>query len=267
MTSQDLEVFLSAAFIALVLLAWVVIALSMLTRRQKINGANARKCDRLKALARFDEGRKKMATKKKTPAVEPVQEPDSARPTYTEQAVRYATAPVPEKKNSISKKENQEMSKSETETTVDSKVETIEKTYKLFDFATLKFVDVPVTAEFTPAADYAEAMNRLQGQEDVILEALNNALREQAKAGMRTEALKKGLPKNIVLKYAASFRIMPQFANMVTKEKGQKGWTEEYGKQTDAVLEYMGSSEFMVNSIRKSAESASASEMESDATE
>lgn len=143
-------------------------------------------------------------------------------------------------------------------------VEKITKKYKYFDLSDFQLKTKEVEVSFTPAKDYAEAVSRLGNDQTLLTKALNGALRDLELNKARKEVLSLGAPKKTVLDFVKPFRAVPPYSTMVTKEKGQSGWKEEYAKQTQELIKQVASNEFMLNAIRAAAEVSSDDDSDED---
>lgn len=165
-----------------------------------------------------------------------------------------------------SKKGTMKMSKEQNAATTEtnSNAEMITKKYKYFDLSDFQLKSKEVKVSFTPAKDYAEAVSRLGNDQALLTKALNSALRDQELSKARKEVLSLGAPKKVVLDFVKPFRAVPPYSTMVTKEKGDSGWKEEYAKQTQELIKQVASNEFMLNAIRAAAEVSSDDDSDED---
>lgn len=164
----------------------------------------------------------------------------------------------------VSKKGTMKMSTEPTKEETPANAEEITKKYKYFDLSDFQLKSKEVKVQFTPAKDYAEAVSRLGNDQALLTKALNSALRDQELNKARKEVLSLGAPKKTVLDFVKPFRAVPPYSTMVTKEKGQSGWKEEYAKQTQELIKQVASNEFMLNAIRAAAEVASDDDSDED---
>lgn len=160
------------------------------------------------------------------------------------------------------------MSKSETETKMPetSNVKNIKATLRGFDLSNLKPVQKEIEVSFTPAATPQDAIARLGNDPVKILAVLNDALESKTVAEAKTSALPSGFAsKKTVLDFVKNLRMVPTFASLVKKEKGQAGWKEEYNAQTDAILSQIVNVQFMMDNLRAIAAVAPADDSEDEA--
>jgi hypothetical protein len=152
-------------------------------------------------------------------------------------------------------KEGKKMSKTQ-ETAAPAAYE-IKKNVKVFDLATFKSEKVEVKTQFTPAPDYKSALERVQtlpNAETIIVSAFNSILERAALNAAKTSALGPDkVSRKVVLDFVNAFRMRPDIAAIVTLEKGQPGWKEQYNRQTDTLLEKVAANPFMLDSIRQTA--------------
>lgn len=139
----------------------------------------------------------------------------------------------------------------------------IKKTFKFFDENfTSQSKDIEV--KFVPATTYAEALQRLN-DEKTATAALNVALENLAVAEERKKVVGSlGLSKKAVLDFIKPFRGVPKYAALVTTEKGDAGWKDQYNKQTDAILADCKGNEFVMMNIRAAAQNASDDDTDED---
>jgi hypothetical protein len=143
------------------------------------------------------------------------------------------------------------MSQTETVNTVE-----ITKTYKYFDLAELADKSEEVKIQFNPAASVADAMSRVGNEEAEVLKALNSYLREKALDAAAQTVKEKGPSKKVFLDFCKSFRLIHPFKPMVSVEKGENGWKEQYKAQTKSIGEFIKSNETLLNGLRQLAATA-----------
>lgn len=131
----------------------------------------------------------------------------------------------------------------------------IEKTYKYFDFDTFEEKEEKVSVSFTPASDYAEAVNRVNNDSTVILTALNAYLQRAALRESRQDVAKKGANKKIVLDVIRSMRNLSPWDEI-----------EPRAEQTKALLAMVRSNPVLVESIKKTSLKAAESDTDTDDT-
>lgn len=172
---------------------------------------------------------------------------------------------VPNVPNSNLKKEGTKMSKEETkkDETVTTPQE-IEKTYKYFDLTDFELKEKTVKVNWTPAASYQEAVERLGNDQKILLDALNDAIKGVALSEKRKEVLSLGAPKKVALDFIKPFRMIPPYSSMVTDERGKGKWKDQYTSQTKALLKDVAGNEFMLNAIRAAAATSSDEDDNSD---
>jgi len=158
---------------------------------------------------------------------------------------------APQSRKGAKMKGKKTMSKNQVTETANDTTKKLESSIKGYNLETLDLEDVPVKAEIEPAKDVPSAMERLGKDEDFILSVLNSALEAKAISEAREKAFgSKYVPKQSVLKYINSYRNSPQYAKMVTKERGDSGWKEQYAEQTKAILRDVKDVPFIMNAIR-----------------
>lgn len=121
-----------------------------------------------------------------------------------------------------------------------------EKKYKYFDLDTFESKEETVPYEFTPAVTIEDAHARINGDDSIILKAINAYLKAQLFASLENAVVSKGGRRSAVLSACKPFRSFPPFNNPAlypdTKE-GRKA-------QTDAILSMLKTNEAIINSIK-----------------
>lgn len=97
----------------------------------------------------------------------------------------------------------------------------VEKTYVYFDKETLEQKDEKVKITFTPAATLDEAMNRVGGDQETILKALNAFAQRNEFRNAKAEVLKKGINTKILMGVLRPFRAMPPYNALDKNRKEQ----------------------------------------------
>ena len=97
--------------------------------------------------------------------------------------------------------------------------ETIKIEGSYFDLDAFEEKSESTEIEFLPAADLADAMERVGNDADRVVELINSALRAQAVNAAKREISAKGVGKQLVYKVARGFYELPQFAGMSLAEK------------------------------------------------
>lgn len=150
--------------------------------------------------------------------------------------------------------ENKPMSTSETvNKVVEAVKELITKSFNFINLDTLKNEKMEIKdIEFVPATETKDAFARLGNDDKTLLSLMNSELRnrtisEAKKAKLPTNAV----PKKIALDFIKNFRVSPTFSGLVTLEKGQEGWKEQYNAQTDAIFTQIRQVPFMMDELKK----------------
>lgn len=159
-----------------------------------------------------------------------------------------------------SKTEKPKMSANEV---VAAAAETIKKSFKFFNLSNLKLEAKDIEVTFTPATEIPVAVERLGNDSKLVLSILNDALREKTVQDAKKNAAPEGVAsKKTVLDFIKSFRMSPTFATIVTTEKGDAGWKDQYNKQTDAILSQILQVPFMMDQLKAIAANAPLDEKE-----
>lgn len=115
----------------------------------------------------------------------------------------------------------------------------VEKTYKYFDLATFDEIEEKAEVTFTPAADYAEALSRVNNDQAIVTKALNAYLQRAAFTEKRREIGSKGASRKVVLSVIKPFRSLPPWDAI-----------EDRKEQTKKLLEMVKASPIIVESIK-----------------
>lgn len=116
----------------------------------------------------------------------------------------------------------------------------VEKTYKYFNLATFEEVEEKAEVTFTPAADYAEALARVNNDQAIVTRALNAFLQRAAFTEKRREIGAKGASRKIVLSVIKPFRNLPPWEAI-----------EDRKEQTKKLLEMVKDSPIIVEAIKQ----------------
>src|SRR6266850_957653 len=129
--------------------------------------------------------------------------------------------------------------------------QTITRKYSYYD-DNFVLVEKEVKFDFVPAASLQEALQRLNGEEKTAVAALNTAIQRKAGYDARNAAIGTGgvISKKAFLDFVKPYRNASPFKEMVTKNKGDDGWKDEYRAQTKALAEQVKSVPFMVAAIK-----------------
>lgn len=117
----------------------------------------------------------------------------------------------------------------------------ITKTYKFFS-EDLTYQERTVNVDFVPAADYQSAVERLGSNAEVILAALNSALKEKALSDARAEVKASGISTKAVMTFIRPFREVPPYSGIKDRQK-----------QTEAILAKVKETPFMLDAIKAAA--------------
>lgn len=128
--------------------------------------------------------------------------------------------------------------------------ETIKRKVNYLD-DNFEFQSKEITFDFVPAVKIDEAMARLNGDEKTIVAALNTAIQRKAGSDARVAQFPTGtISKKAFLDFVKPYRNATPFKEMVTLNKGEKGWKEQYAAQTKALAEQVKTVSFMVAAIK-----------------
>lgn len=116
---------------------------------------------------------------------------------------------------------------------------TVEKTYKYFDLETFEPQTETVKVEYPICGTLAEAHEAINGEDKIIIDAINAYLRSQKLTEAEMAVVTKGGSKSSVLAAAKPFRGMPPFNKI-----------EDRKLQTKAILDVIKQSPALVNSIK-----------------
>ena len=130
----------------------------------------------------------------------------------------------------------------------------IKKTYKYFDLASFTEVKEEVEIPFVPAADFNEAVQRLDGAADKILKALNDALQRMAFSDARKSIATKGASKKVVFDLIRPMRNMEPWAS-----------TKDRKEQTKMLLDLVRSTPQLMESVRVTSLKAAEADDDDDA--
>ena len=152
--------------------------------------------------------------------------------------------------------------KPENEVKAETEKVEVTKEYEFFDSnLELKTVKVPVVYEtFTENAKPESVMAKLNAI-NRWNDAANYLIRNEAlKLAKATAGVSGGINREVLMNFIKPYREIPEFAAMISVSDKRKASSEEWNKQTNAILSQVKLSEFMMNSIRKA--SAKANETE-----
>lgn len=151
----------------------------------------------------------------------------------------------------------------------------LEKTYKYFDLESFESKSETVVDEFVPATNLAEVNERINGDEAILIAAMNAYLKAQKLAEMEKSVASKGGKKSVVFQVIRPFRAMPPF-NVIGATKDAKGqWVKDKegniiisdrAAQTKAILEMVKKNPDMIESIKAASLEAPAEGEESEDT-
>lgn len=132
----------------------------------------------------------------------------------------------------------------------------VSKKYKFFD-SEFKLQTKEVEVAFTPAKDLAEATQRVNGDQSVMLKALNAHLQRMAFSEAKRSATVGGISRSVILAVLKPFRTMfPQFASMVDENATPEIKRKQKAAQTEAILELVKQSPVMMKSIIDASQAA-----------
>jgi hypothetical protein len=132
-------------------------------------------------------------------------------------------------------------------------VKKIEKKVKFYDLTDLMMKSQDIKLDFTPAGNFQEALQRISAgaKSEELTEMLNSILESKAISEAKKNQIPGGFAsKKVVMEFIKSYRVVPQFAALVTLEKGDAGWKPQYDKQTDAILGQIKNIPFLMDSLK-----------------
>lgn len=136
--------------------------------------------------------------------------------------------------------------------TPEVKIETekVTKKYKYFDLSDFSEKSQDVSIDFAPAKTFEDAVARLGSDQKILVNALNAALKKAALREASATVKSQGVSKKAMLDFIKPYRNASPFKELVTTEKGDKNWKDQYNAQTKALIEQVKNVPFMVEAIK-----------------
>lgn len=149
----------------------------------------------------------------------------------------------------IKRKVTNKMSKSETPSAPTTAIP-LNKTYKYFDLDSFEKKSVAGSGSFTPAATMDEAAQRINGDQSIVLTAINAYLQKQALKDLKRSVLPANAGNTAVLSSIMKpFRAMPPYSAIgAVNAKGE--FEVDRKKQTEAILSMIKGIPQLVETIK-----------------